>query len=178
MPPSHSGSSLLSSGSFHREAEARILAYLGRSWSQFTREMRQDVVQETFLRFVRCERARAIRNPMGFMLTIAKHVACDTLRVPDRPLSDELAEDVPYHHEDDEVTTVLLLIANWLNAERPEDLPLLLLRLRRVGHAEIARDLGISHEAVRKRTSRLYEAIRRRFEGTEVDDLLESWSRR
>ena len=159
------------------EGKARILALLGHRFPRYPREVREDVVQETFLRFIRFDRLHAIRNPIALMLVIAHRVACDVPRENDTLPPDEHMEDLRYRHEDDVVSAILLQVFHWVREHREEDLALFALRVRGVGHAEIARRLGLSHEAVRKRVSRLYEAIRRHFDGTEIDDLLDDLDR-
>ena len=117
-----------------------------------------DLVQETMLRTLRAEQRRLIQSPISYAITTAKSVLCDfwrNNRVVTQELDGEL--DVPSrsmdeHQIDRQKVEIVAEIVDKMPALRRE----VFIRRRLEGHSreEIANDLGLSVEAVKKHINR------------------------
>lgn len=125
----------------------------------------EDVVQETFLRAHR-DGLQSIRNPQGWLATVACRLAIDRKRklAPldlgdfDVPSSQPDAEHTAIHRQ--QINSVHRLIA-----ALPEDLryPLVLSALGELNSRQIAHMLGINESAVRGRIMRARQFLKEKL---------------
>jgi RNA polymerase sigma factor (sigma-70 family) len=126
----------------------------------------QDLAQETYLRLLRAQDLSEVRNPLAYLLQVARHVA---LEWGDRqPRSDSMVvldEDMLVDDQLPELELDALLsqqrLEEVLASASPMMRAVLLLRLRdERSHPEIAVALRITDRQVRRYLARGYERLR------------------
>jgi RNA polymerase sigma factor (sigma-70 family) len=138
-----------------REHELRVFTYFRRM--VFQRETAADLTQETFLRAFRvADRFRGESSVSTWLLGIARHVYLEWVRKqrtpPIEPVRNEASDPTP--DETIDVERALALLS-------PEHREVLVLRFSLdLPSEEVARILGLSHDAIRQRTTRAKRAFR------------------
>ncbi len=131
----------------------------------------QDLAQETYLRLLRVRDLSEVRNPLGYLLQVARHVALEWCDGQPRGESlvaldeDMLIDDqLPELELDARISQQRL--EETLAAVSPMMRAVLLLRLRdERSIPEIAADLQITVRQVRRYLARGYERVRAALEG-------------
>jgi DNA-directed RNA polymerase specialized sigma24 family protein len=169
---------------FCLEARPQLLAFLARQYPRVSRDDLEDLVQQAFLLFIRYSRTHEVRFPRALLERMARCAANTFIRRGRRlvRLDEGPAEaacdriEAPPALSCDGPELAALLLTDWLARHRPEDLPLFLLRLQFLSTPEIAARTGLTPEAVRKRFSRAFEAIRSHDSIPGLDDCLDAWN--
>jgi RNA polymerase sigma factor (sigma-70 family) len=131
----------------------------------------QDLAQETYLRLLRAQDLSEVRNPLAYLLQVAKHVAmewCDG-----QPRSDSLVavdDDLLVDSQLPELEVDAVLsqqrLEESLLSVSPMMRAVLLLKLRdERSYQDIAAELRISERQVRRYLARGYERLRLAIEG-------------
>jgi|RhiMethySRZTD1v2_1073278.scaffolds.fasta_scaffold1015200_2 DNA-directed RNA polymerase specialized sigma24 family protein len=171
-------------GRFYAGVWPRLRSFLKRRYPGFSREQVEDCIQITFLRFIRYRRDHEVPKPLALLYLIAGRVAASECRSQGRMVlvgggdEEELLDRLPSPEparEWDGVEAGARLVVEWLRRNRSEDALLVLDRLRGLSYEEIARGTGRRPEAVRKRFSRLCDAVRQ-AEVVGLDECLSAWN--
>lgn len=126
----------------------------------------EDLAQETYLRLLRTRDLQGVRNPQGYLLRVAAHVAAEWC---DRRLPDEKLDGLNESFLIDERTPEFELDANLSQAvlhRALENIPaltrtILLLKYREDYQCkEIARELELTERQVRRHLTRGVESLR------------------
>ena len=131
----------------------------------------QDLAQETYLRLVRARDLSEVRNPLAYLLQVARHVALEwDDRQPRRDSMVVLEEDMFVDGQLPELELDALLsqqrLEEVLASVSPMMRAVLLLRLRdERSYQEIAAELRITERQVRRHLARGYERLRLAIEG-------------
>jgi RNA polymerase sigma factor (sigma-70 family) len=131
----------------------------------------QDLAQETYLRLLRAQDLSEVRNPLAYLLQVAKHVAMEWH--DGQPRSDSMValdEDMLVDSQLPELELDALLsqqrLEESLLSVSPMMRAVLLLRLRdERSYQDIAAELRISDRQVRRYLARGYERLRLAIEG-------------
>ena len=166
-------------------ARGRIVQYVRRQYPGFAPGTVEDVVQDTFLRYLRYRQGHDIPNPIALLYKIAywvaaneyrrqretgNHVSLETGGPDGQPF--DLPEPPP-GLTNEHFAMMVFRIVEWLHERRPEDVPLFLLRLEHVPQKQMATQLGLTREAVAKRIQRMNEAILGHKDELGLDDLMD-----
>jgi len=131
----------------------------------------QDLAQETYLRLLRANDLSEVRNPHGYLLQVAKHVAlewCDHQPHPNSMVSldEETLADERLPELELEARLSQKRLDQTLADLSPTLRAVLLLKFRdQRSCQEIAAELQITHRQVRRYLARGYERMRRALEG-------------
>jgi len=131
----------------------------------------QDLAQETYLRLLRARDLAEVRNPLAYMLQVARHISMEWCDGQPRSSSMvELDEDMLVDGQLPELELDVELshrrLEEALASVSPMMRAVLILRLRdELPYADIATRLRISDRQVRRYLARGYEQLRMAIEG-------------
>ena len=109
------------------------------------RALAEDLTQETFIKFFESKDYHSIGKEMAYLYTIARNLCIDYFRKH----KDELIEDLPTKIQEMPESAVVLRFSGELSVE------------------DIAKTMGISRFAVRRRISSALEKLRKEMERNE-----------
>lgn len=170
---------------FWREVRPVVLSYVWRRFPRFAREDVEDAAQEACAHYLQYRRRHDVHEPIALLSTMARRAAVSIHRQKRafEPIDGGPDGFDPPGHKDvarlpegvDPVELACFLVYDWVARHRPEDEPLARFRGEGLSHGEIAARLGLTHDVVRKRFSRLCEAIRSHYSELGIDPCLEAW---
>lgn len=134
-----------------------------------TADEAQDATQETFLRFVKtADRYRDVGKPLAYLLAIARNVCIDACRAQARSFfelpDDEVLEDTAAWNPDARENGATGPLGNALASLPPDVREVVELRFdQRLKLAEIARVMGISRFAAKRRLDAALAAVREKM---------------
>ena len=135
------------------------------------RTLAEDVTQETFIRFFESKDYHSIGKEMAYLYTIARNLCIDSFRKQ----KDELIEDLPAKIQEmpesrDKVESIVdqLSIEQALDHLTDDEREAVVLRFSgELSVEDIAKSMGISRFAVRRRISSALEKLRKEMERNE-----------
>ena len=145
----------------YRDSREALTGYFRRRHS--SHHAAEDLVQETFLRLMRCgDRCRSSTSPRGYLFGIARHVSLDAWRRAKPPGEDAASvEAIPAPEPDPRLAAARETIAALPALQRE----VLDLRFQHdLSYAEIAEALGVPIGTVRSRLHNALELLRERLE--------------